>query len=104
MRAFIALCLCFILVSCGDADRVPLKQTRDVDKFTTQIVNVDSGQIANVCTKLGVPYEANGCTAYYPDKNHCVIYIMPQRFMHDAERLALIGHELWHCRYGKWHD
>jgi hypothetical protein len=104
MKVFVALFFAALLASCMDTDPTPLKQTRDVDFFTTKIVNVEAHRIVDVCNKLGVPYEANGCAAYYPDKNHCVIYIMPQRFMHDSERLALIGHELWHCRYGQWHD
>lgn len=101
----LAILLSFLaLAGCGDNKPTPLKQTRDDPNFTTEVVIVPENKINQLCTDLGVQYEANGCSAFYMPARKCIIYVMPQRFMYDKERLEIIGHELWHCRYGEWHD
>lgn len=94
-----------VLSSCDRlSDSKKLEQTRDNPTFTMTVELVPPDQITKKCRDLGVEYEANGCAAYNLDTNHCTIYVMPQRHAHDEERLALIGHETWHCRFGRWHD
>lgn len=102
-KLFVVLSLA-LLASCGDKPHESLKQTRDDPNFTVEWVMVDDGKIVQTCSDLGVKYEANGCNAFYPAQKKCVIYVMKQRFAEDTQRLAIIGHELWHCRYGEWHD
>jgi hypothetical protein len=104
MKKLLAIAALALLASCGDSNNQPLKQTRDDPKFSVELVIVPEHSIKKTCADLGVQYEANGCTAFHTPANHCVIYVMPQRFMHDEQRLSIIGHELWHCRYGEWHD
>ena len=81
-----------------------LKQTREDYSFKMNVVIVPANKITETCTKLGVQYEANGCAKFDLDKKECTIYVMPQRFSEDKERLIIIGHETWHCVYGRWHD
>jgi hypothetical protein len=100
----LAILLSFLALSACDNSPKPLMHTRDDPNFTTEIVIVPDNKITETCNKLGVQYEANGCNAFYPVEKKCVIYVMPQRFMYDEQRLSIIGHELWHCRYGEWHD
>lgn len=104
MRILTILLSIIALVSCSKQDTTPLKQTRDDKTFTMIMEIVPQQKMTELCTKLGVQYEANGCASFNLDTKVCTIYVMPQRFQQDEERLAIIGHETWHCRYGKWHD
>ena len=81
-----------------------LKQTRKDYTFTMNVVIVPENKITETCTKLGVQYDANGCAKFDLDKKECTIYVMPQRYPEDRDRLVIIGHETWHCVYGRWHD
>lgn len=81
-----------------------IQQTRDIETFMLTVKITDETKIKQVCSDLGVQYEANGCATYNFDTNHCVIYVMPQRYTEDSQRLEIIGHELWHCRFGQWHQ
>lgn len=102
MKAFLALLV--FLVGCDVRQNEELLQTRDDKTFTMTVELVSPEQIRSKCDALGVQYEANGCTAFNLDTKHCTIYVMPQRYAHDDERLTVIGHETWHCRFGKWHN
>ena len=103
MKKIISFLALFGLVSCNDGTRA-LKQTWEMDEFTTKVVLVREDRIQEVCSNLGVPYDANGCGAIDVSKKKCTIYVMPQRYQEDAQRLQIIGHEIWHCMYGQWHD
>lgn len=104
MKKLLAILSLALLASCGGESKSDLKQTRDDPYFLAEVVLIPAERIVEHCSNLGVKYEANGCTAFYPDQKRCIIYVMPQRFTEDKERLQIIGHELWHCRFGEWHD
>lgn len=94
-----------LMVACGpNGSEQPLKQTRDDQTFTMNVQIVPESRIEQKCSDLGVKYEANGCAAFDIVTKVCTIYVMPQRYQQDTERLTIIGHETWHCRYGQWHD
>ena len=103
MKKYLLFPILFGLLSCTPSDK-PLKSTREDYSFEMNVVIVPANQITETCTRLGVQYEANGCASFDLDKKVCTIYVMPQRYENDSERLALIGHETWHCVYGRWHD
>lgn len=96
------------LASCdngqGFSFKEKLEQTQDVKTFMMTIELVDADKINKFCSDLGVQYESNGCAAFNLDTNHCTVYVAPQRFANDSERLEILGHEAWHCRFGKWHQ
>lgn len=95
----------FLLAACSpQANNTELKKTREDYTFTMNVVIVPEDKITETCTKLGVNYQANGCAKFDLDKKECTIYVMPQRYSQDKERLEIIGHETWHCVYGRWHD
>lgn len=105
MKSFFLIAVLSLIAACGSgSSEQPLKQTRDDKTFTMNVVIVPEAQIQQKCSDLGVQYEANGCNAFDTVSKICTIYVMPQRFQQDTERLTIIGHELWHCRYGQWHD
>ena len=39
----------------------------------------------------------HGCAARNPDGKSCVIYVVQPRNFQDDGRLAVLGHEFWHC-------
>lgn len=100
--------LCLSLVACDKRQslgfREPLKQTRDDKTFTMTLELVSDDRIVELCTSLGTKYKANGCTVFNLTTKHCTVYVAPQRFSLDEDRLAILGHEVWHCRFGEWHE
>lgn len=98
--ALVALAL---LVGCN-SNEVPLKQTRDDNTFTMTVQLIDADKITDKCNSLGTTSDSNGCATFDTVSKVCTIYVMPQRYQQDEERLIIIGHETWHCRFGQWHD
>lgn len=104
MKKFIMSLLFLALVACTPSSTEELKSTRVDTTFQMHVIVVQPEQITQVCSTLGVEYKANGCSKFDLDKKICTIYVMPQRFVQDEERLVIIGHETWHCVFGKWHQ
>lgn len=105
MKKILIAVLLTLMVGCGDVGpTTKLKQTRNDKSFTMTVEIVEEDHITKVCDALGAGSDKNGCAAFDLDAKSCTIYVMPQRHAHDTERLALVGHETWHCRYGVWHD
>lgn len=98
----IAAVACAFLTSC--TKQASLLETRNDMTFQTIVHVIDERQIKDKCASLGVEYDANGCSSFNLDTRTCEIYIMPQRYQQDDERLVIMGHELWHCMHGKWHN
>jgi hypothetical protein len=106
MKDYLAVSLTAVLLAACNpsSSELPLKHTRDDKTFTMNVEIVADSQIEQKCSDLGVKYEANGCAAFDTVTKVCTIYVMGQRFQQDDDRLIIIGHETWHCRYGQWHD
>jgi predicted small secreted protein len=101
----LTLLAALVLAACNNTSGGgKLKQTRDDPTFQVTLHIVPDNQITAKCAELGVEYEADGCNAFNLDKKTCDIYVSGQRWSGDTDRLAIMGHELWHCRFGKWHD
>lgn len=81
----------------------PYTPTRNDRNFTVSVNYLPPSEVTKACALLGTENK-NGCAAFNLDTKHCTIYVSPQRFAHDEERLAVIGHELDHCVHGRWHD
>lgn len=82
----------------------PIVPKRDNPSFMMTVEIIPRDKIQNHCAELGVQYDANGCTAYYPDLNKCTIYVSAPKDMADDEAFRIIGHETWHCRFGAYHE
>ena len=39
----------------------------------------------------------HGCAVLDEESGHCVAFLVEPRSFQDIDRLAVIGHELWHC-------
>lgn len=77
--------------------------TRNDTNITVSVNYLSPEAVTKACAMLGVK-DKNGCSAFNLDTKRCTIYVSPQRFAHDTERLAIIGHELDHCVRGRWHN
>ena len=93
-----------LVASCSKINNEPIVPTRDQEQFTMIVKIIPNDDITEFCNKLGVGYDANGCASYNLDTNECTIYVVTPRHVDDTERFAVIGHETWHCRFGKWHQ
>ena len=83
--------------------RPPVLKTRDDPTFTVTLVLMSPEAVTVKCASLGVP-ERKACNAFTTGTKQCTIYAPPQRYAEDEERLETLGHELYHCRFGQWHD
>ena len=45
----------------------------------------------------------DGFAILYPEDKECVVYTLPVRHQGDESRIELLGHEVLHCLYGRWH-
>ena len=111
MKAFallFALAISVALVGCNKLEVAgsgeTIKPTRDDRTFTMTVETIPAEQITQHCAKLGVSYDANGCSAFNLDTKHCTIYVVPPRGLDDTDRFSVVGHETWHCRFGEWHQ
>ncbi|WP_407305623.1 hypothetical protein [Acinetobacter sp.] len=103
---FLKFVVSFLLVALAACDSgvEPIKPTRDTKDFTVRLNIVSPNEITEVCTKLGTVYEANGCNAFHIPENFCDIYVMMPDSVDDQKKMAILGHELMHCRYGAYHQ
>lgn len=103
----IALSICVSAVFAGET---PLLQDRNEEVWATSIVEVpDFDNIADVCEALGAEANATysnvgGCNSFNTATKRCVIYVHAPRYLEDYKRFAILGHELWHCKHGRFHS
>lgn len=45
-----------------------------------------------------------GCSAFNEDTGHCVVYAVRPRHVDDRTAMAVLGHEILHCMWGRWHE
>ena len=100
----LSIVLASLLLSACAVERENLKQTRDIQAFTLVLQIVPKAEITVKCAALGVPYESQGCSSYNYFNNTCTIYAPKLGFVEDIDRLSTLGHELWHCKYGEFHE
>lgn len=103
MKYLLVIILASTLISCGD-NAEKIVPTRDDKTFKMTVEVVSAAKMVEFCSALGVEYKANGCNKFNLDTKECIIYVTEPTNVGDTEKFAVIGHELWHCRYGKWHS
>lgn len=105
MKAICAAVMLLALTACDKNNMAePIKPTHDIKSFSVTLNFVPAEKIKETCDKLGVPYTANGCNAFYTPRNHCEVYAVEPRTMNDSNEFKILGHELLHCRYGAYHE
>ncbi len=104
LKYIVMACIMLSFAGCDKPGVQALKKDRDQSQFMLVTHFLPLKQVQEICTKLGLQYKVNGCNTYDSSTNVCTIYAEPQEYQEDHKNLATIGHEVWHCRYGKWHD
>lgn len=101
----LVIVLIFSVASCSEsAHQEKITPTRNDKSFTMTVNFIPNDEIKDFCSKLGVTYEANGCTAFNLETKHCNVYVAEPRYVSDNERMRVLGHETLHCVYGKYHE
>lgn len=98
----VALCSAMFITACQPS-KEDYKSTRHDYKISVNVHMASPELTAKACADLGLT-EVNGCNSFNLDTKVCDIYVSPQRFVQDEERLVIMGHELDHCVHGKWHE
>lgn len=104
MHNLLLLISLILFVSGNNAAATELRKPRNDKTFTLIMEVLPFEKVTAKCKEIGAGEDKNGCAAFNLDTKVCTIYVAPQRYQFDDQRLAIIGHEVWHCRYGAWHE
>ena len=89
------------------AEDEPFTPTRHEDQFTMRIKEYNSvNGLREACAKIGAQTNANegGCATFDTVTKSCTIYVLKLQSSDDRNEMSLWGHELAHCKYGKYHS
>ena len=77
---------------------------RDRVSLVSHVLPVQN--VRNVCADLSgdLKLEARGCARFSARVETCEIFVPEPRDQDDAATFATIGHEVWHCPRGRFHD
>jgi hypothetical protein len=53
--------------------------------------------VNNMCGGRPGADDVFGCSMKDPNSDRCVMFLVAPKDFQDRERLAVLGHELWHC-------
>ena len=93
----------------GSAGPGDFQYARDVgSKVATRLAD-DKGEVTvvwrygtqawvnNMCGGRPGGDDVFGCSMRDPNSDRCVMFLVAPKDFQDRERLAVLGHELWHC-------
>lgn len=89
------------------AEPEPFKPTRHEDQFTMRINEYNTvKRLREACADLGAQtnYNEGGCAVFDNVTKSCTIYVLKLKNSEDRDEMGLWGHELAHCKYGKYHS
>lgn len=108
IAAFLALPLAAAIVA-GCASSGGFQYARDVGSHAPMRMADGKGEVT-VIWRFGTPewvsmmcrngsekLEVHGCAMRDPGSDRCVMFLVEPKDFQDRDRLAVIGHELWHC-------
>ena len=113
-RHFLALAsaAALLLPACASVPEAPagaFQYARDVgSKVATRIADPkgevtvvwrygDQAWVNNMCGGRPGADDVFGCSMRDPNSDRCVMFLVAPKDFQDRERLAVLGHELWHC-------
>lgn len=101
----LALLILALLAGCASPE-IPLK--RDYEKHTVlvQLAVVPRDRISNLCAGLANDpgRQSGACARHSRDDRPCAIFAVEPAHLNDTWAFAALGHELWHCFRGSFHD
>lgn len=54
--------------------------------------------VNSICGAGSTQVTVHGCAIRAPDSDKCIVFAVQPEHFDDAGRLAVLGHELWHCQ------
>lgn len=103
MKVLLLLLVSILLTGCHSIDAYPNTQSPLLSKSTVNSVYVHVRWHKSVDTLTDACTNDNrlmyGC-AYFTtieNKNFCVIHAIEPKDFGDAAKMAILGHEFWHC-------
>lgn len=99
------LLICLLLSACSSAPVV--QQSFVANEWTMRMVVVEYPD--TVCREKGAVSQGGtvaGCSVLDYTKEHriCTVYVRAPLQSDDHRRLSTIGHEVWHCARGDFHQ
>jgi hypothetical protein len=100
-----ACTLLALLAGCATPE-IPLKPDYEKHTVLVQLAVVPQERISNTCAALANdPGRLSGaCARHSRDDRPCQIFAVEPGHLHDTGAFAALGHELWHCFRGSFHD
>ena len=99
--------LLFLLLalSAGCAETNMLKDF-EVYRVSVRLIIMDKDRISAFCESIiDRPGDhLDGCARWSKDRTSCEIYVTAPEYANDFARMATIGHEVWHCFRGRFHN
>lgn len=95
---YILILLVIVLASC-DVNNINFISSSDRNVATISMFwQRNTEEVTKKCNSLGLTYSANGCARSNPTNiNICEVYVVEPANFDDKTRLAILGHEVWHC-------
>ena len=85
---------------------VPFQPTRTETEWKMSIKEFDSKiMLKDYCDRIGAAtgHKEVGCTIFDPNTHTCIINVMSLQSSQDHDTMNVWGHELAHCKYGRYH-
>ena len=111
MTRAIAGLILLILLGCVQGEKVT--PTREMESFTLHVVMLEPDEVVQTCIRLGAwpADEANaaakhrhlGCAVARLDAKECTVY-SPRPVTVDDQSTTVLGHEVLHCAFGRYHQ
>ena len=87
---------------------VAFEPTRHEDSWVMTVHEFESrGRLASYCESIGAqiaPRGEAGCAVFDPNTKTCTINVLSLQNSEDRDQMNVWGHELAHCKYGRYHS
>lgn len=104
MRA--AALIAVLLAGCASPE-IPLKRDYEKQTVLVQLTVIPPERISSLCAGMANDpgRQSGACARHSPDPARpCQIFAVEPRHLNDTWAFAALGHELWHCMRGSFHD
>ena len=109
MKLTIIIFTLLMLVGCMANNPAMIKdEEHNFDTVSVTFVSTDNPEntfiVNEIAGKSNLTATVNAVTTMYIGKPKCTIYAREPTNQMDKQAFELLGHELWHCLKGRWHN
>lgn len=108
MRLTLSMLLAALIAGCASPS-TPIDKRVGRAEFTLRVQLMDREDAHPVCAQVVRAFlpmrdrQINGCFEWDDSRNRCTIWVVEPEVVEDLHRMAVIGHEVWHCVRGLYH-